>query len=432
MRGFRRFIVLVAVVFVAGVVLANGAFLMVGGKNNKSYNVEANRLLDQYNTTGEITEVDVDACVYIKGVEFFVPAESEASFSYDSYEPYEMRDFFAGVGYIIRPVFYDGEFVGYAKFSYTSENKDGWSFLFWLNGVFVLVGGCVAAVLLYLKYVVLDPAKELKKLPQTLARGDFITQFETRKDTFWEEFLREFDMLRETLNSERQEARLTEAKKAQRALSLIHDIKMPLTAIMLFAQALQRDLRPDVEKRKDLPVRIFRRAEEIQTYVVWLQAAISEVVPNLPVKEGVFYLGEVAARAAEAYKLHMEGCGIEFTLAPHANCLLKGDGDRVFESLCNLLENAMKYGDRKSVSIEFSQEEEGCQGVSVVNSGNSLPVGESGHIFECFWRGSNAQRTMGSGLGLFIVRQVCAQMGGEAFVVCEGDTFGVTMVFCLA
>jgi signal transduction histidine kinase len=39
---------------------------------------------------------------------------------------------------------------------------------------------------------------------------------------------------------------------------------------------------------------------------------------------------------------------------------------------------------------------------------------------------------MGSGLGLFIVRQVCAQMGGEAFVVCEGDTFGVTMVFCLA
>ncbi len=68
------------------------------------------------------------------------------------------------------------------------------------------------------------------------------------------------------------------------------------------------------------------------------------------------------------------------------DCLICGDIDRSVEVIQNIMENAIKYGDGKSISINLS-EEEGCILVSVSNSGCTLPDADLPHVFESFRRG---------------------------------------------
>lgn len=109
------------------------------------------------------------------------------------------------------------------------------------------------------------------------------------------------------------------------------------------------------------------------------------------------------------------------------DCLVKGDKERVIEVLQNIMENAIKYGDGRQITIAFSEEED-CRLVSVVNTGSSIPEVELVHIFDSFYRGSNADHVRGSGLGLYICRSLMQRMDGEVFAEQSEDGFLVTVV----
>ena len=91
------------------------------------------------------------------------------------------------------------------------------------------------------------------------------------------------------------------------------------------------------------------------------------------------------------------------------------------------MENAIKYGDGRQITIAFSEEED-CRLVSVVNTGSSIPEAELVHIFDSFYRGSNADHVRGSGLGLYICRSLMHRMDGEVFAEQSEDGFLVTVV----
>ena len=109
------------------------------------------------------------------------------------------------------------------------------------------------------------------------------------------------------------------------------------------------------------------------------------------------------------------------------DCLVKGDKERVIEVLQNIMENAIKYGDGRQITIAFSEEED-CRLVSVANTGSSIPEAELVHIFDSFYRGSNADHVKGSGLGLYICRSLMHRMDGEVFAEQSEDGFLVTVV----
>ena len=109
---------------------------------------------------------------------------------------------------------------------------------------------------------------------------------------------------------------------------------------------------------------------------------------------------------------------------------MQGDIDRAVEVVQNIIENAIKYGDGKSISLSFD-EEDGCCVVSVTNSGSHLPENELVHIFDSFWRGSNSSGETGSGLGLYICRQLMYKMGGDIFARLNDDNMTVSVVFSI-
>ncbi len=106
----------------------------------------------------------------------------------------------------------------------------------------------------------------------------------------------------------------------------------------------------------------------------------------------------------------------EFQVDEISECLVKGDKDRMVEVLQNVMENAIKYGDGKSIRISFGEEED-CKLVHIENSGCNLKKrGASKYFRFFFYRGSNSNDVKGSGLGLYICKILMRKMDGEIFL----------------
>ncbi len=95
------------------------------------------------------------------------------------------------------------------------------------------------------------------------------------------------------------------------------------------------------------------------------------------------------------------------------------------------MENAIKYGDGTHIDISFETEEDSLL-ICVRNSGCHLSENELTHIFDSFWRGSNVGSNSGSGLGLYICRQLMHKMSGDIFAMTKDDTITICVVFGMA
>ena len=111
---------------------------------------------------------------------------------------------------------------------------------------------------------------------------------------------------------------------------------------------------------------------------------------------------------------------------------VKADPDRLKEVLTNLVGNAIKYtpdGGRVAVKIK---KESGLAQVSVIDNGLGISEEDQKHLFEKFYRVENEQTRVvkGSGLGLFITKQLVEKMGGQIGVSSKVGT-GTTFYFTL-
>ncbi|MBR1741416.1 MAG: HAMP domain-containing histidine kinase [Lachnospiraceae bacterium] len=175
---------------------------------------------------------------------------------------------------------------------------------------------------------------------------------------------------------------------------------------------------------------IYEKCTEINEYIEKIIQTAHENLLNFEVKNDEFYLSDFIKEIEKFYTEKLDLLKINFSIAPFQNQLLKGDFERAVEVLQNLIENALKYGDGKEISLHFEREED-CLLLSVKNSGSTISDSELPHIFESFWRGSNAGTSSGSGLGLYICRELMRKMNGEIFAETENETMSVTAVFPL-
>ena len=101
--------------------------------------------------------------------------------------------------------------------------------------------------------------------------------------------------------------------------------------------------------------------------------------------------------------------------------------------MLNLLDNALKYGGGNSVSVRVGTEN-GAICIDVTDRGPGIGLADQDRIFEKFYRADPqlAQAPAGTGLGLYISRELVTRMGGTLRVTSdpgEGATFAVRLPF---
>lgn len=110
----------------------------------------------------------------------------------------------------------------------------------------------------------------------------------------------------------------------------------------------------------------------------------------------------------------------------------KADADRLKEVLTNLVSNAVKYTPEGGKATVEVKKEGSFAKVFVSDNGIGIGEEEQKHLFEKFYRVSNekTEAVKGSGLGLFIAKQLVEKMGGEIGVIStvgQGTTFYFTL-----
>lgn len=291
-----------------------------------------------------------------------------------------------------------------------------------LSGLLLTIG-----VLLYIGLKVIKPFDKMSTLTQELAKGNLSAPIKEEKSRFFGKFLWGMDMLRENLEDSKTKNLEYQKEKKTLLLSLSHDIKTPLSAIQLYSKALSEGIYDTEEKKQEALKGILSKTDEIKGYVDEIYKLSREDFMELEVHVGEAYLADVMEGITAYYKDKLSVLHTEFEVGEFDNALMSVDKDRLVESLQNLMENAIKYGDGRKISISFNDEED-CKLITVSNTGCSLEDSEMNNIFDSFYRGSNTTNIQGNGLGLYIVKQLMTKMDGDVFATKEADDFNVTLV----
>lgn len=402
MKAFNKILLLVIAVFMILFVFVNMVFTFDQNDQGRPYRVEIQRLVREMETNGA---VDISDCVYVTNIERY----NEHFYSTDSdYVIYEINKELYRFDY---------------KTDNNSNNQTGM-----VNAILSMMAILFFSVMFYIKYAILKPFERLIDVPYELSKGNLIAPIEETKNRYFGKFLWGIDVLRE--NMELQKKRELELQKEKKTLllSLSHDIKMPLSAIKLYAQALSKNLYTDVNKQHEITENINEKTNEIEEYVSQIITASREDFLSLEVQMGEFYLSDLIENIKEYYTEKLALIKINFIVKEYKNCLLLGDLNRSIEVLQNMMENALKYGDGQYIELFFPEDDE-CVQIAIKNSGCTLNKDDLSHIFDSFWRGTNVKNIRGSGLGLYICKQLTHKMNGDIYVQIDEDIITVVAVF---
>lgn len=305
-------------------------------------------------------------------------------------------------------------------------------FVIMINLMLVLSFVIVMVTLAYIYIKLVLPFNKISELPYELSKGNLTSPLNEQKDKFFGKFIWGLNLLRETLEeNKRNELELHREKKTL-LMSLSHDIKTPLSAIKLYSTALERDLYKDAEKKKEIAVSIGEKADEIQNYVTEIVTASKEDFLKFEVEISEYYVDDIVQEIKKYYTDKMKLNMIDFLISNYDNNLISCDKERLIEVLQNLIENAIKYGDGKRIALEIKRENSDIC-FTVVNTGCELPNNELPHIFDSFFRGSNVNQKSGSGLGLYICRELVRLMNGEIYaLITENHEMQIEVVIRMA
>ena len=416
MKAFNK--IFVAVIAMIILIFAVFNLLFASSDNTDSgrpYRVEINRLVFEIEQSG-FDSVDMSGCEYVTHIEKYRDK------FYDSDSDYTIRE--------INGVLY--------RFDYTTDmESDKSSVMLMVNIILGILSAMIIGVLIFIRIKILLPFENLTNVPYELSKGNLTCPIKEDKSRFFGRFIWGVDLLRENMEQQKQRELDLQRDKKMLLLSLSHDIKTPLSAIKLYSKALSKGLYDGREKQIEIAESINTKADEIESYVLQIITASREDFLSLEVEMGEFYLSELISKiklnwtCKLYYTEKLRLIRTDFFVGSYMDRLLKGDLDRSVEVLQNVMENAIKYGDGKSIDIQIS-EEDGCLLITVRNSGCTLSENELPHIFESFWRGENAENEKGSGLGLYINRQLMHKMNGEIFAEIKDGFISVSMVFSKA
>jgi signal transduction histidine kinase len=119
------------------------------------------------------------------------------------------------------------------------------------------------------------------------------------------------------------------------------------------------------------------------------------------------------ARAAEiAIEQVRNAGGREIAINATHPSEIVADAGELHQAIVNLVENAVKYGDGRPVSVDVEDDRDVVI-VRVHDHGPGIPHDERAHIFDRFYRGENTRDIAGSGLGLAIAARAAQQNAGS-------------------
>jgi two-component system sensor histidine kinase SenX3 len=217
------------------------------------------------------------------------------------------------------------------------------------------------------------------------------------------------------------EARRVDAVRRDFLANVSHELKTPVGAMSLLAEALL--------DAADDPEAVRRFAGRMQHETGRLSRLVQDVI-ELSRLQGhdpldspaLVCVDDVVSEAVDRSRLAAEARSITLACGGRQGLKVTGDSRQLVTALGNLVDNAVRYGPEASrVVVTSNLVGSGPSAVveiSVTDEGPGISAAERDRIFERFYRvdAARSRETGGTGLGLSIVKHVAAGHGGEVTV----------------
>jgi two-component system sensor histidine kinase SenX3 len=230
-------------------------------------------------------------------------------------------------------------------------------------------------------------------------------------------------LVREVRRNERHDAFLS---------AVTHELKTPVASIHLYLETLQRR-QLDEAQRNDFYARMLADSDR-------LTATIEQVLKAGEIgqraRSSVRVPVDMRSLAKECIRLtrernhldeHAIALDIEDTSTPMS---VRGDPDELQTAILNILGNSVKYSPAEvQIRVTLEVLHDAWVRISVTDHGIGIPAAHLKRIFRRFYRvpSRNVLSTKGTGLGLYLVRTIARQHGGDATAESVGEGRGATV-----
>ncbi|UHQ19788.1 HAMP domain-containing histidine kinase [Lysobacter sp. KIS68-7] len=210
-------------------------------------------------------------------------------------------------------------------------------------------------------------------------------------------------------------ARLTEVVQRDREFNadVSHELRTPLAVIRGATELLLA--RPELDDRMQARLRRIQRAEQQCTDLISALLLLSRNERG----HGVCDVRKVADQLLDTHRAQLGGKPLVLRMEGEGGVVVDAPEAAVAVALGNLIGNAVKYTHEGEVVVRMLSD-----AVEVIDTGPGLTAEEAARLFERGFRGTHAEHSQGAGIGLSIVRRLCALYGWDVRVV-PGEKRGV-------
>lgn len=312
------------------------------------------------------------------------------------------------------PITDNGRVVGYLDagtfgFRHSLVNK------IFVRNIFTTVASGFTASLLFALAVAFIFSRFVSRQAASLSQAIGEVASGRRDVSFRDEGASELRSIAASARDLQQRLFQVERQKRYSTQDIAHDLKTPVTALKAqFEAMIDGVVSPTHERLQAL----FDEVEQIEYLSNGLHELIRIESSGMTLKSNSVSVEELLHELTSHFELRAQELGIELRL----NCettTIRADANLLRRALSNVVDNALRYsppGD--SVRIE-ARHEQHRHAIRISNSGYIAPIDRE-LVFERFYRGNDASRRHGSGLGLSIARTIIRLHSGTIAVLQEG------------
>ncbi len=234
-------------------------------------------------------------------------------------------------------------------------------------------------------------------------------------------------LIREIRRNERQDSFLN---------AVTHELKTPIASIRLYLETLQRRVTTEQQKQEFYTIMLSDSDRLLATVEQVLKAGQlgqrSRQQSRTLIDLGTL-LTDCIAITLQRHNLPSQSILLEPTpgaLRLHA----MGIAEDLRTAVLNVLDNAVKYSpEGVHIRCSLAIASAATIAIKVTDTGVGLPSNQFKRIFHRFYRvpGRTMSRIKGTGLGLFLVRNIARQHGGDATAFSPGPGLGTTIAITL-
>lgn len=295
-----------------------------------------------------------------------------------------------------------------------------------IYSLFMLVAIFVISMLVARR--ITQPIRLLQKEAKNIGEGKFDETIPIRTSD-------EIEELDEELHEMAKALKTLQQLREEFVFIAAHELRTPVTAIKGYiSMMLEGDAGAINQEAKDMLEQVQRANQHLVQLVQDLLEVARSDAGRMQVDVSPQNLVDAAKTVIDDLRPLWEEhkIRVEHTLPLSPLPLALADSDKLREVLVNLVSNAIKYNRQEGLIGIRHDVERDMIVTRIKDTGIGLTPEELAKLFEKFYRAENSEtrKVQGTGLGLFIVKQIVEKMGGKIWVESErgkGSTFSFSL-----